>query len=275
MTNNNKYGIIKKITELSYEADMVMCVDIGNTDITLGGFCGREPSFVARVSTYPMLTVDEYAAKLLGVLSLYGVEKSEVSGAIISSVVPPLNSIIKSAIKLIHGVNALTVGPGIKTGVNIHCDTPSSVGSDLICACVAAQKLYGGPAIIVDMDTATKMTVIDGKGAFVGVSILPGVLMGLNSLSSETAQLPMVSLDAPASVVAKNTADCMRSGVIYGHASMVDGMIDRINSEIGEQLPIYVTGAQAKVIIPYCNHEMLLDDNLLLKGLNIIYGKNT
>lgn len=253
---------------------MIICVDIGNTNITLGGFIGDEIRFVARLSTYPMLTVDECAARIIGVLSLYGVDKSEVKGAIISSVVPPLNSVIKNALKLVHGVDALIVGPGIKTGVNIHCDTPSSVGSDLICACVATHKLYGGPAIIVDMDTVTKMTVIDGKGAFVGVSILPGVLMGLNALSSETAQLPKVSLEAPASVVAKNTADCMRSGVIYGNASMVDGMIDRICNEIGEQLPIYVTGAQAKHVIPYFSHKTVFDSDLILKGLNVLYKKN-
>lgn len=253
---------------------MILAVDIGNTNITLGGFCDDELAFVARISTDALKTSDEYAGMILQTLSLYNIAKNEVNGAILSSVVPPLNTVIKRAIKFIYGVDALLVGPGIKTGLNIHCDNPVSVGSDLICACVAAHQIYGSPALIVDMGTATKMMVVDKKGAFIGVSIIPGVLMGLKALSSGTAQLPQVSLEAPSSLIGKNTADCMKSGAIYGNAAMIDGMIDRFNDELGENLPVYATGGLAPFIVNYCKHDIILDEHMVLKGLNIIYKKN-
>ena len=253
---------------------VILTVDIGNSNITLGGFEGDELSFVVRISTETKKTSDEYASKILGVLSVHDIEKQDIEGAIISSVVPPLNSVVRDAIKTVWGIEPLTVGPGIKTGINIHCDTPSSVGADLICACVAAHNLYGSPSLIVDMGTATKMTVINEKGTFTGVSIMPGVLMGLNALSDNTAQLPKVELEVPKFVVGKNTSDSMRSGVIFGNASMIDGMIDRINGEIGTCLPVYATGGIANLVIPHCKHKITIDANLVLKGLNIIYNKN-
>lgn len=253
---------------------MILCVDIGNSNITLGGFNDDELVFVAELSTNIAQTKDEYAVKLLGILDVYGVQRSDVKGAVISSVVPGLNSVIINALNFVCGVEPLVVGPGVKTGINIHCDTPSSVGADLICASVAAHHIYGSPSLIVDMGTATKMIVVNAKGTFIGVSILPGVLMGLTALAEGTAQLPQVSLEAPTSVVAKNTADCMKSGVIFGHASTVDGMIDRINDELGEELAVYATGDFAKVILPHCKHKITHDEHLVLKGLNIIYKKN-
>ena len=253
---------------------MILTVDIGNTNIMLGGFESDKPAFVARVSTDPLKTEDEYASILLNTLALHGVDKAEIKGAIISSVVPPLNAVIKRAIAFLHGVEPLMVGPGIKTGINIHCDTPSSVGADLICDCVAAHHIYGSPALIIDMGTATKMMVVNRKGVFTGASIIPGVLMGLNALAEGTAQLPKVSLEAPNAIVAKNTADCMKSGVIFGNAAMVDGMIDRINEEVGETLPVYATGGLASVIVRYCKHDITLDEHLVLKGLKILFDKN-
>ena len=166
------------------------------------------------------------------------------------------------------------VSPGIKTGIGILCDSPSSVGADLICSCVAANTLYSAPSLIIDIGTATKMIVTNKNGAFIGVSIIPGVVMGLNALSNGTAQLPQVGLEAPPTVSGKNTVDCMKSGVIFGHASMMDGMIDRINREVGEELPVIVTGGYASVISPHCEHDMTIDEHLVLKGLNIIYNKN-
>lgn len=253
---------------------MILTIDIGNSNIMLGGFEKDKLAFVVRISTEASKTEDEYASKILNVLALHNVEKNKISGAIISSVVPPLNTVMKQAVKLIYGVDALMVGPGIKTGINIHCDNPSSVGADLICACVAAHHIYGSPSLIVDMGTATKMMVVNKKGAFIGVSIIPGVLMGLNALAEGTAQLPKVSLEAPSCVIAKNTVDCMKSGVIFGNASMVDGMIDRINDEFGEELPVYATGGLAALIVPHCKHSITLDEYLVLKGLHILYQKN-
>ena len=240
----------------------------------LGGFDGDRLAFVFSISTEIGKTADEYASKILGVLRVHKIEGETIDGAIVSSVVPPLNSVIKEAVRILWGIDSLTVGPGIKTGINIHCDTPSSVGADLICASVAVHNLYGSPSLIVDMGTATKMTVVNEKGAFIGVSIIPGVLMGLNSLSENTAQLPRVELEAPKTVVGKNTADSMRSGVIYGNASMIDGMIERICAELGVTLPVYATGGLAHLIVPHCKHALKTDEHLVLKGLNIIYSKN-
>ena len=254
---------------------MVLTIDIGNSNIMLGGFEGDELAFVVRISTEINKTADEYASKILGVLAVHSVVKRNINGAILSSVVPPLNSTVKEAVRTIWGIDSLMVGPGIKTGLNIDCDSPASVGADLICACVAVRNLYGSPALIVDMGTATKMTVVNGRGAFVGVSIIPGVLMGLNSLSEHTAQLPRVELEAPRSVIGKNTSDSMRSGVIFGNASMIDGMIDRICEEMGAELPIYATGGVAPLIVPHCKHEIKTDAHLVLKGLNILYNKNS
>jgi len=253
---------------------MILSVDIGNTNITLGGFSKDTLLFVARISTDASKTSDEYAEKILGTLSLYNKDRLEIKGCIISSVVPPLTAIIKQAVKFIYSVEPIVVAPGIKTGINIHCDTPSSVGSDLICACVACHKLYSSPAIIVDMGTATKIMVTDKNGTFIGVSITPGAIMGLKALSEGTAQLPQVSLEAPSCVIGKNTADCMKSGVVFGHAAMIDGMIDRFCKEIGSDVTVYATGGLAPVIIPHCKHKMILDENMVLKGLNIIYNKN-
>ena len=253
---------------------MILTIDIGNSNIMLGGFEGEELSFVVSISTETHKTADEYASTMLGVLALHDIDRKNINGAIISSVVPPLNSVMKKAVKLVWNIDSLVVGPGIKTGINIHCDTPSTVGADLICACVAAHSIYGSPSLIVDMGTATKMTVVNEKGAFEGVSIIPGVLMGLNALSDDTAQLPKVELAVSRSVIGKNTSDSMRSGVVYGNASMIDGMIDRINEEFGTVLPVYATGGIAPIIIPHCKHNIKLDEYLVLKGLNIIYTKN-
>ena len=253
---------------------MILTVDVGNSEITFGGFEGDELRFVAHLATQHRRTDDEYAMQFDGVLKLHGVDKKEITGAIISSVVPQLNRSLRRAIHFLFGVEALLVGPGIKTGLGIRCDNPSSVGADLICASVAAGNIYGVPCMIVDIGTATKMMVVDASGAFIGVSIIPGVLMGLNALSAGTAQLPSIDLAAPDRVIAKNTADCMKSGVVFGHASMIDGMIERIRKEFGAELPVYVTGGLAPVIIPHCRHSMQQDQLLVLRGLNIIYRKN-
>lgn len=253
---------------------MILAIDIGNTSIALGGFEGDDLKFVGRLSTDVKKTEDEYASKIMNILALHSVHKENVEGAIISSVVPALNSIMKNAIRIVYDVEALMVCPGIKTGIGILCDSPSSVGADLICSCVAANTLYSSPALIIDIGTATKMIATNKNGAFIGVSIIPGVMMGLKALSSGTAQLPQVGLEAPPTVIGKNTVDCMKSGIVFGHASMIDGMIDRINAEMGEQLPVIVTGGYAHSIISHCNHEMISDEYLVLKGLNLIYQRN-
>ena len=220
---------------------LILTIDIGNTNIVIGGFSDDELTFVARIATNPNKTEDEYATKIKSVLSLHNVFKTELKGAIISSVVPPLNNVMKRALKLAFDVDSIMVGPGIKTGIKIHCDNPASVGADLICACVATHFIYGSPSLIIDMGTATKIMLMDDDGAFTGASIIPGVNIALKALASDTAQLPQISLEAPKSVIGKNTIDCMRSGVVFGNASMIDGMIDRYIKEVGKELKVYGT----------------------------------
>ena len=253
---------------------MILAIDIGNTNIVIGGFLDDELTFVSRIATTVTETEDEYAGKIRNVLAFYNVDKSNVCGVIISSVVPPLNTVMKKAIKLIYGVEPIMVGPGIKTGIKIHCDNPASVGADLICACVGAHYIYGSPSLIVDMGTATKIMMMDEEGAFSGASIIPGVNIGLKALASGTAQLPQISLEAPKSVIGKNTVDCMLSGVVYGNASLIDGMLDRYMDEIGKEFKIYATGGLSESIIPHCKHDITIDVDLVLKGLNILYKKN-
>lgn len=255
---------------------MILAADVGNTNISLGGFENGNLVFTARISTNLLKTSDEYASSIIGILALYGVSADSVDGAVISSVVPSLNTVIKTAFKFAFSVEPLIVGPGIKTGIKIHCDNPVSVGSDIICACVAAHSETGKTALVIDMGTATKMMVVDKNGTFIGVSIIPGVLMGLKALSSGTAQLPQVSLEVPASVIGKNTADSMKSGVIFGNASMIDGMIDRFCDELGEKenLRIIATGGLAETVVRQCRHKIEIDENLVLKGLYILYSKN-
>lgn len=254
---------------------MILTIDIRNDVLTLGGFEEDELSFVSHFSTGQAKTGDELAIRFLEALSLYNIDREAIDGVVVSSVVPPLNDGVKNAIRFVFGKEALFVGPGTKSGIGIQCDIPSSVGADIIAACVATHNIYGAPALVIDMGSATIMTVINEKGAFVGTSIMPGVLMGLSALAEHTAQLPYVSLELPKNVIEKNTVDCMRSGALYGNAAMVDGMIERIGEQFGRDLALYATGTMAEKVIPLCRHSITVDEHLVLKGLSIIYKKNT
>ncbi len=253
---------------------MVLTIDIGNTNTVLGVFDGDSLKTVARISTDISKTEDEYAVGILEILTLKGVDKCDIEGAVISSVVPALNRSLLRAVKLAYGIDALIVSPGIKTGLVIHCDNPSSVGSDIICACVAAKNTLPMPCLIIDMGTATKMSVLDKNGTFIGVSIIPGVMMGLHALSSSTAQLPQISLEAPNGLIGKNTADSMKSGVIYGNSAMIDGMVNLFKEDLGENLNIIATGGLSSTIISYCKNKIDIDEFMVLKGLKILYDKN-
>lgn len=253
---------------------MIIAIDVGNTNIVLGGFSDDKLMFAARIATNVSQTEDEYAAKIRSVLKSYDVSCENVTDAVISSVVPPLTTVIKRAVNIIYDITPIEVAPGIKTGINIKCDNPATVGADLICACVATHHIYGSPSLIIDMGTATKIMAMDKNGAFFGASICPGVNIGLNALSSGTAQLPQIDLEAPKSVIGKNTVDCMKSGIVFGNASMLDGLIDRYFEEMGEEVPVYATGGLSRFIIPYCRHKIISDENLVINGLYIIYKKN-
>lgn len=256
---------------------MILAIDMGNTNIVIGCVDEEKVLFEERLATDLSKTELEYVVIFKTVLELYGIEKEKVTGAIISSVVPQLVNIIKSAVYKLIKVDPMVVGPGVKTGLNILMDEPRRVGSDLIVDAVAAINNYGTPVIVIDMGTATTMSVIDRKGNYIGGVIMPGIRVSVDSLVSRTAQLQRISLDAPDKVIGKNTINCMKSGVIYGNASCIDGMIDRLAEEMGESpddVKVVATGGLARVILPECRHNIIQDDELLLKGLKIIYDKN-
>lgn len=253
---------------------MIIAIDIGNTNTVLGCFEGNRILFVERLSTDTTKTVLEYAISVKNVLEMYQIDVAETEGAIISSVVPPLTNLFKEAVKKITGCDSMVVGPGIKTGLNILMDNPAQVGSDLIVTAVAGIAQYPLPLIIIDLGTATTMEVIDKNRNYIGGMILPGVRVSLDGLTSGTSQLPRISLEAPKRAIGKNTIDSMKSGIVFGNASCIDGMIDRIEEEIGEKATYVATGGLAQRITPYCRHDIILDDELLLKGLMLIYHKN-
>jgi type III pantothenate kinase len=168
----------------------------------------------------------------------------------------------------------MVVGPGLKTGLNIHMDVPSQVGSDRIVIAVAALAEFKAPLILMDLGTATTIEVVEPDNQYMGGVIIPGIKVSLDALTSRAAQLPGISLEQPQHVIGKNTVDCMRSGMMYGTAAMIDGLIDRIEEELGHSSTLVATGGMAQFVAPLCKHQILLDKDLLLKGLNIIYKKN-
>ena len=254
---------------------MILAIDIGNTNIVVGCFDKNEVLFVERVSTDHKKTELEYAISLKNVLEIYRIDPKQVEGGIISSVVPPLTNVLKSSAEKIISGEVLVVGPGIKTGLNILMDNPASVGSDLIVDAVAAIHEYPVPLIFIDMGTATTISVVDKEKRYRGGMILPGMRVSMDSLTSRTAQLPHISMEAPKKLIGRNTIDCMKSGMIYGNASCIDGMIRRIKKELDrDDITVIATGGLSKVILPYCEENIIYDNELLLKGLRLIYEKN-
>ena len=255
---------------------MVFTVDAGNTNIVLGAFDKDEKlAFTARIATEASKTEDQYAVIFYQLITLNGLDRSGFDGAIISTVVPSLVTPLKNAIRKLLGVEPLVVGPGIKTGLNIRLDNPAILGADLVCGAVGALLKYKPPLIIFDFGTATTISGIDSTGAFLGGSIIPGINVSLKALSSSAAQLQDINTDSGSiDVIGTNTIDCMKSGMIYGNASCLDGMIQRINRELGEKATVVATGGLARFIVPHCLEHVILDDELLLKGLKYIYYKN-
>ena len=245
---------------------MILAVDIGNTNIVFGAFEGDTLRFTSRISTVRNRMEDEYAVTLLSVLHLNHLPEAEFDGAILSSVVPELTPVLKRAIQKVITGKVLIIGPGIKTGLDIKIDSPGGVGADLVCSAVYAKSVMPLPAIIIDMGTATKLTVLDKSGAFIGGAIVPGMKVSLDALASSTAQLPAIGIEAP------KTAIC--SGSVFGSAAMVDGMIDRFCEELGQQASVIITGGHARHIVPLCRHQMIYNQDVMLLGLKIIYDKN-
>ena len=253
---------------------MILAIDIGNTNIVIGCFKGEKVIFTERLSTKATSTALEYAVSFKNVLELYNINPNDIEGGIISSVVPDITNVVKDAIQKITQIDVLIVGPGIKTGLSIKVDNPAQLGSDLVVGAVAALNEYPVPLAIIDFGTATTITVINSKKELLGGMILPGLMLSMKSLASGTSQLPKISLEAPKKFIGTNTVDCMKSGILYSAAYGMDGIIDGIEAELGEKVNVVATGGLAKVIVPMCKREIIIDDELLLKGLMEIYNKN-
>jgi type III pantothenate kinase len=254
---------------------MILAIDMGNTNTVIGGIDEEKTYFIERVTTDQGRTSTEYAISFKNILEMHKIDPASIEGAILSSVVPPLNATIMSAVKKALGIHPLLVGSGMKTGINIIMDNPKTVGSDMIVDVVAAIHEHPLPLVVIDMGTATTLSVADKKGNYIGGVILPGLRVSLDSLSGKTAQLPYISLEVPDKVIGKNTIDCMRAGIIFSNVDMIDGILDRMEREIGEIPSVIATGGLAQFITPLCRHKIIYDDALLLKGLLILYRKNT
>ncbi|MBQ7106485.1 MAG: type III pantothenate kinase [Clostridia bacterium] len=253
---------------------MLLAVDIGNTNITLGLYDGEVLVFTARLATEVRRTSDQYAIDIKDILALHGCNYHNIEDAVISSVVPSVGNSISRAVSMLCNIVPLTLAPGVKTGLHIKIDNPAQLGADLAAGAVGALHEYTMPCIVIDMGTASTISVLDKNGAFIGGAIAAGVNLTLKALTENTSQLPAISIESPASVIGTNTADCMRSGLVLGTASMLDGMIERIEESLGECATVVATGGLSREIIAHCNHSIIYNENLLLDGLRLIYEKN-
>ncbi len=253
---------------------MLLAVDIGNTNITLGAYNSSILEFTARLATDTRKTDDQYAIEIKQLLSLYGIETDDIEDCIISSVVPTVGKSISRAVSKLCQIVPLTLGPGVKTGLNIKIDNPAQLGADLVAGAVGAIDAYKMPCVIIDMGTASTVSVLDRNGAFLGGVIAAGVRLTLKALTENTAQLPAIPIEAPKSVIGTNTTESMQSGLVYGTASMIDGLLEKITAELGETPTILATGGLSKEVISHCKTNIIYNENLLLEGLRVIYEKN-
>lgn len=254
---------------------MILTVDIGNSNIVIGGVQDDAIVFEARLRTETTKTSDQYCLDLKILLEVYRVAIEDIEGCIIASVVPQVLNSMQTAIKKLTQLQCLVVGPGLKTGLNIRLENPAQTGADLVVGCVAALREHKPPMIVVDMGTATTMVVLDDTGALIGGCICPGVKISMDALTERTALLPGLQLDQPQKAIGRNTIDCMRSGIMMGAASMLDGMIARMEEELGQKTTVIATGGIAKFVLPLCKTPILYDKDLLIKGLAALYRDNT
>lgn len=254
---------------------MILAIDIGNTNIVMGCVDGNTILFQERTSTNHTATDLEYAVMIKTALDMHRLDPEAIIGAIMASVVPGVTNIFKQAIEKYLGIKPLVVGPGIKTGLSIRIDNPAQLGSDLAVGAVAGIHEYPAPMIIVDMGTATTYSVIDRNRNYLGGLITTGMAVSADALVSRTSQLPRVSFDAPKRIIGTNTIDCIKSGILYSNAAAIDGIVERIQEELGEACTVVATGGLASLVAPLCKTKVILDDDLMLKGLMLIYQRNT
>ena len=253
---------------------MILALDVGNTHVVLGGIENGQCVSIARLATDAGKTDYEYAVLMRDVLNLAGVELDTIEGCIISSVVPPVTVLLKDAYRILRQDEALVVGAGIKTGLDIRIDDPATLGADLVVGAVGSLSLAKPPIIIVDMGTATTLFAVGPKNTFLGGVIAPGVKLSINALAGGTSQLSSVNIAAPKKVIGTNTEDCILAGVVIGHAAMMDGLIERMEAELGQSATVIATGGLSSVVAPFCKHEMIVEPQLLLKGMAVLWEKN-
>lgn len=253
---------------------MILAVDIGNSNIVIGCFDNDKILFIERLSTNQQCTSLEYVISVKNILEINHTDVGSIEGCIISSVVPSVTQTVKDALERLTHSHVMTVGPGIKTGLKIMLDNPVQLGSDRVADAVAAVNNYPVPLIIIDMGTATTVSVIDRDKNYLGGMIIPGLRVSLDSLTMRTSQLPKIGIEPPKKVIGANTVECMKSGIIYYSAAGIDGAIERIEEALGSKCTVVSTGGLANKIIPHCKRDIVIDEQLLLKGLMIIYNKN-
>ncbi len=251
---------------------MLLAIDIGNTNINLGCFADGALLFTSRVYSEQHRTADEYATMLLDILHLHPVRGSQFRGAILSSVVPELTDLLSEAVTTVLGKAPLIVGADVHDGFVTDVIPVSQVGADLITAAVAAKAKYPLPCLVADLGTATKIIAIDKDGKFLGCTIAPGVKISLNALASGTALLPAISFTMPEKAIGTDTIECMQSGLVFGTAAMLDGMVQRMQAEMGaERATLVATGGLSGGIVPCCKENFIYDRHLLLDGLRVMY----
>lgn len=253
---------------------MLLTADVGNTNIKLGIYDNDKLKFKLRFSTDSQKTGDELAVELYTFFEIYGIDTKKITSSIISSVVPKITQPLREAIEVVTGAKSLVVGPGLKIGMELRIDRPETLGGDIVCGCVGALEKFGGPLIMIFMGTATVIAYADENRVYRGGTIAPGVGISLDALSNKGALLPSVDLRAPKSVIRTNTVDCIRSGVMFGTACMLDGMIDKFIKEAGKECKIIATGGLAPQMTASCSHDIIIDENIIPDGLNYIYNKN-
>ena len=253
---------------------MLLVIDVGNTETALGVFDGDAVAAHWRIATVRGRTRDEYRLMLGGMLQLEGYQPSKLSGVALSSVVPPATQALREVAGHLADGLVLVVEPGVKTGMPILIDNPREVGADRIVNSLAAAQLYGTPAIVVDFGTSTNFDVVSGEGAYLGGVIATGLEVSQEALIRATAALRRVELQPPRSVIGKGTVEAIQSGLLYGHAGLVDGIVSRITAELGPSVHTLATGGLASTIVPHCSTVDIVDDFLTLHGLRIVYELN-
>lgn len=253
---------------------MILALDIGNTNIVFGCMDKDEIYFECRLSTDRNKTTAEYAVVFKNVLDIYGINLNDIDGAIISSVVPPINKILSDAIHIVTGYRPIEVNVKLNHGVKMDTDNPEQLGNDILVSLVAAIAEYEPPIIIFDLGTATTISIVDKDGVFKGMAIMPGIKISQDTLTQKTSQLPAISYEAPPNIIGTNTIDAMKSGLIFGNASMMDGMIERIEKELGKEATVIATGGLSECVTKYCTHKIIQDDMIMLRGLRLLYEMN-